>query len=192
MKLNDLPLLDIGNNIQLTGAIYSGNGQHYACIFPDEHGLNIHSIRGLEMDHADWEKFLLQTDHLETEMKLLDPATGKIVKAIVRKSQRQVDQNISWKVFRRDDYACRYCGRNDVPLTVDHLVLWEEGGPTTEANLVSACKKCNRTRGNTPYEEWLKSDYYSKVCKCPIDRAMNEKLLPTLASIPRMTYKRSR
>ncbi len=63
-------------------------------------------------------------------------------------------------MFKRDGYACRYCGRDDVPLTVDHLVCWESGGPSTEANLVSACRKCNKIRGNTPYADWLSHEYY--------------------------------
>lgn len=192
--IKDLNILDVGNSIQMTGAIYSGNGKHYACLFPDEHGIQSRDVEILEMDHKEWEVFLHQTDHLETEMNLLDPETGKIVKAIVRKSQRQVDQNVSWKVFRRDRYRCRYCGRDDVPLTVDHLILWENSGPSIESNLVSACKKCNRTRGNTEYKDWLQSDYYKKVSARigQLVHADNEALIGTLDSIPRVTHKRSR
>jgi hypothetical protein len=193
-KLSDLNLLDVGNKLQLSGAIYSGNEKHYLCLFPDEHGLEVKDVDPLEMTHPEWEKFLLQTDYLETEMNLLDPATGKIVRAIVRKSQRQVDQNVSWAVFRRDNYSCRYCGKNDVPLTVDHLVLWEEGGPSTQTNLVSACKKCNRTRGNMQYGEWLENGYYKKVSNALTREQLirNTALIGTLDSIPRLTYKRSR
>ena len=61
----------------------------------------------------------------------------KLYKAVIRKCQRNIEQGVSWNVFRRDGYACRYCGNKEVPLTVDHLVLWEESGPSTEANLVS-------------------------------------------------------
>jgi 5-methylcytosine-specific restriction endonuclease McrA len=194
-QLKDLNLHDIGNTIQLTGAVYSGNGKHYLTIFPDEHGTDfLATAEILEMDHSEWETFLRQTDYLETEMRTVDPATGQLMRAVVRKSQRQVDQNVSWKVFRRDSFHCRYCGKNDVPLTVDHLVLWEEGGPSTEVNLVSACKKCNRTRGNMQYSDWLKSDYYKHVSDA-LDSAVvihNLDLITTLNKIPRLTYKRSR
>ena len=194
LQLSDLNLHDVGNQIQLTGAVYSGNGQQFLVIFPEEHGQDFSQANLLEMSHADWEKFLKQTDYLETEMRTVDEATGKLIRAVVRKSQRQVDQNISWSVFRRDGYRCRYCGRGDVPLTVDHLVLWEEGGPTTEANLVSACKNCNRTRGNTPYVDWLTHPHYLKVSRNldSVKRYENSALVQTLDKIERVKFKRSR
>jgi hypothetical protein len=192
-QLKDLNLLDIGNTIQLTGAIYSGNGKHYLCYFPDEHPAG-EKIEELLMSKEDWEKFLRQTDLLETEILQHNPENGTMVRAIVRKTMRQIDQNVSWKVYRRDNYSCRYCGKNDVPLTVDHLVLWEEGGPSIEANLVSACKKCNRTRGNMQYIDWLKSQYYFRVSKgLGNDVAIhNLDLITTLSKIPRTVHKRSR
>lgn len=84
-------------------------------------------------------------------------------KAVLRKSQRQIDQKIAWKVFKRDGYRCVYCSDDDTALTVDHLVLWEDGGDTVKENLVSACKKCNHTRGSKTVPEFLASDYYAKV-----------------------------
>ncbi|GAG09150.1 unnamed protein product, partial [marine sediment metagenome] len=89
-------------------------------------------------------------------------------------------------------YKCRYCGRDDVPLTVDHLVLWEDGGPSIEENLVSACRKCNKKRGNTEYSDWLQHPYYLKVSAAllPCHQEKNEKLAPTLPGIPRVVGKR--
>jgi 5-methylcytosine-specific restriction endonuclease McrA len=157
MKLSDINLHDIGNTIQITGCIYSDKENHFLCFFPNEdpEGNFIH----LEMDKADWEKFLRQTDILETE--ILAKAKDKtITKAIVRKAERQISSNVQWTVFRRDGYACRYCAADDVPLTLDHLVLWEEGGPSIEKNLITACKKCNRNRGNMQLGEWLQSEAF--------------------------------
>ena len=195
IQLSDLNILDIGNQLQLTGAVYSGNGGHILTIFPDEHGEDFTKAQVLEMGYPEWEKFLKQTDHLEVEMRQMDEATGKIVRAIVRKSQRQVDQSISWAVFHRDGYKCRYCGRGDgTPLTVDHLVCWEEGGPTSIENLLSACRKCNRTRGNTSYSDWLSGGYYKHVSRQLSEdvRTANFDLIGTLDKIERVKYKRSR
>jgi 5-methylcytosine-specific restriction endonuclease McrA len=64
----------------------------------------------------------IQLDVVETEV--LDPA-NKNQKVIVRKSQREVELQTNWNVFRRDNYNCRYCGNDHTPLTVDHVVLWE-------------------------------------------------------------------
>ena len=116
------------------------------------------------------------------------------MRAIIRKCERQVSQHISWKVYRRDNFRCRYCGFEDGPLTVDHLVTWESGGPTTEENLVACCKRCNNRRGETPFDEWLKDPYFLRVSQ---GLSMSEKfslqaLLPTLADIPRNPIVRKR
>ena len=138
------------------------------------------------MDLEDWRTFIRQTDHLEMEVIAPDQ-DGKIVKAILRKSQRQVDQGTSWEVYDRDGYRCRYCGKNGIPMTVDHLVLWEEGGPATPENLVTCCRKCNKKRGNMQYKDWLQSPYYKKVSRGLIIAAIeaNEAVLKTLPGIPR-------
>ncbi len=156
IKLSDVNLLDFGNEIQLVGAVYSGKGRNLICVLPHERADDIDAFeyQYLEMSDAEWERLLLQTDTLQIEV------TTKTGKAIVRKSQRQIDQNISWTVFRRDSYMCRYCGRSDCPLTVDHIDLWEEGGASVAENLLSCCKPCNRARGNTPYEQWITSESY--------------------------------
>ena len=187
----DIGLLKFGNTIQLVGAIYQGEGATYLAIFPGE------KIDVMEKPHIltveDWPAFLRQTDLLETEI-IERAQDGKVTKAIVRKSARQIEQSISWAVYRRDGYACRYCGRDDVPLTVDHLVLWEEGGPSIEENLLSACKKCNRTRGNTPYAEWLAHKHYKRVSEnlSPEVRSQNEALIGTLDAIPLRVSRKSR
>lgn len=159
VELSDIKLHDIGNTIQLVGAIYSGKNRNFLCLFPEEH-LEKETVI-LDMDLEDWEKFLRQTDLMETE--ILEHGPQGITKAIVRKTQRQIDAHLMWEVFRRDNYRCVYCGREGIPLTTDHLVLWEDGGSTVRANLVSCCRKCNRTRGNLPFDKWLESDYYKKV-----------------------------
>lgn len=191
MKIKDLNLLSIGNTIQLAGAIYSGEGRTFLCLFPGE-ALD-EEVQQLDMDQAEWEVFIRQTDLLEVEA-LVKGDNDIIGKAIVRKSTRQIDQGVSWKVYKRDGYACRYCGNNDTPLTMDHLIPWEMGGPNTEVNLVAACRKCNKTRGNTLYADWLQHPHYLRVSKAlsPAARTMNEAVLRTLDAIPLVYQKRSR
>lgn len=193
MKLKELDLLKVGNTIQMAGAVFAGEGEVYLVMFPDEHGHDTKAIVTLELDTTEWTAFLRQTDLLEVEI-LAKASDGTLAKAIVRKSQRQIDAAVSWRVFRRDEYRCRYCGRNDVPLTVDHLVRWEEGGPSIEANLLSACKKDNRTRGDMSYAQWLRSTHYKDLSKNLADhfRVDNEALLGTLDKIPRRVHVHSR
>lgn len=185
MKLRDLNILDVGNSIGMVGAVFSNNdGTTYLCMFPTQEAPK--KIEPLEMDLEDWKKFLQQLDVQETEVLMKDK-TGGLYKAILRKSQRTIEQRVSWAVFKRDGYKCRYCGVEGVPLTVDHLVLWEEGGPSTEENLVASCRPCNKARGDLPYEGWLHHPYYVKVStNLPLAvHLTNQDLVPTLKLIPR-------
>ena len=177
ISLDDIDLLDVGNAIQIAGTIYSGNGTLYVIPLPDESIDDVDLIgrsRILKMDADEWARFLDQTDLLNVRSE------GK---AIVRKSQRQIDQMIAWSVFKRDGYRCRYCGR-ELPLTVDHIDLWEDGGASVEENLISACRRCNKLRGRTPYDEWLKSPDYKDVSKY----LYNSAVIKNLEVLPRLGY----
>jgi len=192
MNFNEMNLLDFGNSIQLGGAIYSGNGKNYICLLPEESNIN-DEFCVLELTLDEWKKIIRQSDLVETEI-FQRQTDGKIVKAIVRKTTRVIEQGISWRVYKRDNYKCRYCGKEGIPMTVDHLVLWENGGPSIEENLVTACRRCNKVRGSIPYEEWLNNSYYLEVSKNLTDeiRDLNESLLFTLNDIPLRVQTRSR
>ena len=190
-NLKDINLLDIGNKYQLAGAIWAGPDDSLVCMFPNE-DINLPQ-ETLVMTQEEWQTFLKQTNLLETEV-LAKSSDGTLAKIILRKSQRQIDQAVSWRVWKRDSYKCRYCGANDMPLTVDHLITWESGGPSTEVNLLSSCKKCNKVRGNMSYADWLKHPRYRQV-SANLDlstRAANEAVLATLGSIPLMLHVKSR
>jgi len=195
VKLSDLDIKHFGNGIQMSGVVYSGqDGDHYLVPFPEYvDDLDEADLKTLEMTHIDWKDLLRQTDIMEAEV-LAKTENGEVYKAIVRKSERQIGQQVSWNVYRRDGFKCRYCGKDDVPLTVDHAILWEEGGPSVEANLVSCCRKCNKIRGNTQYADWLQHRYYLEVYKnlTPDARYQNEMLVGRLDSIPRLMSVRSR
>ncbi len=51
-------------------------------------------------------------------------------------------------ILRRDGYKCAYCGRSDLPLTVDHVVPKARGGDDTWENLITACTFCNNKKGD--------------------------------------------
>jgi 5-methylcytosine-specific restriction endonuclease McrA len=192
VKFSDLDLMAVGQEIQLVGGIWAGAGREYLCYFPD-YGAQYEST-DLPLTPTEWEALLKQSDQVETEVtgRAVD---GTPVKAILRKCQRNIELGVSWEVYRRDSYQCRYCGNDQVPLTVDHLVLWEEGGSSIANNLVSACRKCNKTRGRLPYREWLHHPYYRDVASpklTPAQRLANAALADTLDAIPRLAHVRSR
>lgn len=193
LVLNDINLLDVGITIGMIGAVYTDENHTYLCLLPEYQDLNGRKMVSLEMPLTDWEKFIRQTDLMETEV-LAQAENGKLTKILLRKTARQIDQWVSWKVFQRDSYTCRYCGKTGIPLTVDHLVLWENGGPSIEANLVTACKKCNKTRGSMEYKDWLESPQYKKVStNLPaFIHKWNLELIPSLNKIPIRLHQKSR
>lgn len=66
-------------------------------------------------------------------------------------------QQMRLKVFARDMHTCQYCGAADVALDCDHVVPLSRGGITHIDNLVSACFRCNRSKGAKLISEWRAS-----------------------------------
>lgn len=58
--------------------------------------------------------------------------------------------SLRFEVFKRDRFACGYCGRTppDVLLEVDHVVPKVGGGTDAIDNLLTACWDCNRGKGS--------------------------------------------
>ena len=157
MDFKDFDILRIGNSLEIKGVIYGNAVEDIIIMLPGQKMPEM--MKAIEPTLEQWNAIIRQSDLLEVEVISGDPNK----KVILRKSTRQIDLNVSWSVFRRDGYKCRYCGNNHVPLTIDHIVLWENGGPTIEQNLITSCKKCNNTRGSMPYNDWLNSPEYLKV-----------------------------
>lgn len=64
-----------------------------------------------------------------------------------------VGKKLRWEIFRRDNFACRYCGRsiNDgAILEVDHVNPRSRRGADVPTNLVTACDACNSGKSDTP------------------------------------------
>ena len=138
VDLSYIKVSEIGHSIHLVGMMLARDNDTFMVLLPGNDIEN--NLTTMALSHEDWKKVITQMDFKETE--ILADDKGKIKKTIVRKCNRQIKNSVAWNVYRRDNYTCRYCGRNDVPLTVDHLILWEAGGPSIEENLVSSCKRC--------------------------------------------------
>jgi len=69
---------------------------------------------------------------------------------------------IKLSLAEEQNWLCFYCGcvmvndpaQPDAPnaLTFDHIVPKSEGGKFAKSNGVAACDKCNRDRGNMPFD----------------------------------------
>lgn len=73
---------------------------------------------------------------------------------------------LRWRVLRRDNFTCKYCGRYDPPpekgapwrratLCADHVIPLSRGGTNDEGNLVCACLPCNSSKNDRLLSEWM-------------------------------------
>lgn len=56
-------------------------------------------------------------------------------------------------VFERDGHVCTYCGSTE-QLECDHIVPVSRGGGNDLMNLTTACRSCNRSKGDKLVSEW--------------------------------------
>jgi hypothetical protein len=61
------------------------------------------------------------------------------------------------KVYERDNYKCRYCGKQltRFTATLDHVKPVAEGGDNSFDNLVTACLDCNSRKTKRPVGDFL-------------------------------------
>lgn len=113
-----------------------------------------------------WERavhlfFLDKVEVLEDyDQKIRSPSFSMGIPAVVIskhyiKNQKQITRFSRMNIFLRDNFTCLYCGHQFAKsfLTLDHVVPKSKGGGKTWNNIVTACKDCNRIKGDkTPSE----------------------------------------
>lgn len=110
-------------------------------------------------------------NHPEFKLPGIGRITGRVtsirgaffaaITPVVIPTEAEVDEALSVLDMSRGDCVCAYCGGPKSEW--DHLrAIVRESKPTgyiTElANLVPSCGKCNQSKGNTPWEEWMRGD----------------------------------
>lgn len=80
--------------------------------------------------------------------------TGWLETARKREKRPWIPLAVQRFVFERDGEKCRYCGCEEGPFHLDHIVPWSLGGAHTPQNLTVACAQCNWSKGNKTIEEW--------------------------------------
>jgi len=63
-------------------------------------------------------------------------------------------------IYMRDGLACAWCGASieeGATLSLDHIVPHAKGGSTQSDNLITACRKCNSSRGDRLVIEFCKA-----------------------------------
>ena len=141
----------LGTEFQVAGAIIKGKeGNTLFVYLPDEELPEENLCQSIILDNFRWATMLYQMDR---PIHRIEDADGNL-KAIIGKNKRQIGAGVQWAVYKRDGYKCVYCGRDDVPLTIDHKIPVEKGGTDDEGNLCACCRKCNRKKGDMSPEEW--------------------------------------
>ncbi len=51
------------------------------------------------------------------------------------------------ELLMRYDYTCLRCGRDDVKMTVDHVIPLDQGGTNSIGNIQCLCFSCNSAKG---------------------------------------------
>ena len=68
------------------------------------------------------------------------------------KGRQPLSKRVRFDVFKRDHFSCQYCGAHppEALLEADHIMPVVEGGGDEEANLITACRDCNRGKAGVP------------------------------------------
>ena len=74
-----------------------------------------------------------------------------------RKTPRQPNLRLYFRVVSRDRFTCRICGASPATvhgtrLQVDHITPWAKGGETVEGNLQTLCERCNQGKSDVNTE----------------------------------------
>lgn len=88
-----------------------------------------------------------------------------------REKRKPIPPELRHKVFVRDGYRCRECGKSnkETSLEIDHIFPLSKGGPTTEENLQVLCTECNRAKKD---DEW--KDEEIDVCRNALSNLENQ------------------
>ena len=75
-------------------------------------------------------------------------------------------------LLEKFDRKCIYCGKENTPLEIEHIIPKSRGGSDKIDNLGVACHDCNQTKGNMTAEEFGFSNIQKQVKKSLRDSAL--------------------
>lgn len=83
-----------------------------------------------------------------------------------------ISQTSRLALYLRDGLSCAWCGdsvENGAQLSLDHLKPHIKGGTNQVTNLVTACKRCNSSRGDRPVTR------FAEACAAYLDHSLTGK-----------------
>ena len=71
-------------------------------------------------------------------------------------------------IYMRDNFTCVYCLKDlsswtERETSLDHVIPWSKGGQNNVRNLVTACLKCNSSRGDRDLTAFASIDAQRRV-----------------------------
>ena len=147
-----IDLNELGDTWKLDGIVIGNGHSTLVMQFPESTGIALNHIAVWEPTVEDLERWLKQSD--DPVAPLYEGRNSTVVKAVVRKATRQLDQMVAWACYERDAYTCVYCGTSGVPLTYDHYLAQALGGQTTMEHGRTSCRPCNKRKGHMTIKQW--------------------------------------
>lgn len=73
---------------------------------------------------------------------------------------RSIGKKLRFEIFARDNFTCRYCGRqsDEVTLVIDHIHPVCQGGDNSPENLATSCFDCNAGKAGNVIQQHAPND----------------------------------
>lgn len=89
-----------------------------------------------------------KNDHTLRSLNWSTPCPSVVRLFIYVKNNRKKVVLNKKNILKRDNFTCQYCGKQNVVLTIDHIIPKDMGGKDEWENLVCACTDCNGKKSN--------------------------------------------
>jgi hypothetical protein len=145
-----LCIRDAGTLLKITGVVVQGMGQTIVLTYPTLNPLREVAMRQLSLEA--WTAFLKRSD----DPLIFEQDETGTLKAVVRKAQYAISGAVQQQIWVRDGCHCMFCGKRmgNVQLTIDHFVPLQVGGSSSQENLITACRLCQKRKGSMDPQEY--------------------------------------
>lgn len=118
------------------------------------------------------ESRVLNVENFARKLAERCPITSASVELVKFDTQQIINPEISGVEYQQGELAgyevreyllekwnrtCIYCGAQNIPLQVEHIIPRANGGSNRVSNLTLACQPCNQKKGSKPIDEFLKN-----------------------------------
>lgn len=93
----------------------------------------------------------ISTEHVKFDTQLMQ---NPEIRGIEYQQGELLGYEVKEYLLEKWGRKCAYCGRENVPLEVEHIIPKSRGGTNRVSNLTLACHECNQQKGNMTAEEF--------------------------------------